>query len=162
MIQNKNFIEEKIFAFLDGELNDGEEAELMSVLAKDQSARSTFKFHLKLKNSNQDLKSSIAPPQDVDDKIYQLLSKLRDNKVQKTKRSPVIKTFFWQQKFSLRPVWAMAACIILVCGTLLFSRILPSARMSYNPIVHIENIDEIQEIRKHIPKVKLTVNDRVE
>ena len=158
---NKNAIEEKIFAFLDSELSNSEEAELMYVLAKDQSARSIFKFYLKFKTASHGLESFIPFPRRMDDKIYRLLS-TNKHRVSKVKKMSALKKFFWQQSFSLRPAWAIAACIILVTGTLLFSKILLTTRTQLKPIVNIENIDEIQQIRKHISKVKLTLDERVE
>jgi len=160
MTKNQNIIEEKIFAFFDGELNDSDEAQLMNFLAKDKSARDTFKFYLKLNNSSHDLKSVIIPPQDTDYKIYHHFLKIK-HEVPKRKALLSIKDFLWHRYFSLRPIWAVAASIILVIGTLLFSKFLPTARLPNKSIVNTENIDEIRQIRKHIPKVKLTLDERV-
>lgn len=155
-------VEEKIFAFMDGELPDNDEAELMSILAKEKSYRTLFKFHLNLKNSFQILKSYIDLPQDVDKKISEHLSKIKPVRKQRIQVFDAVRTVLWQRKFSMNPVWAIATCILIVIGTLMFSKILPSTKMQYKPQIRIENISEIQEIRKHIPKVKLTIGDRVE
>jgi hypothetical protein len=160
---NSNFnIEEKIFAFMDGELPDSDEAELISILAKEKYYRTLFKFHLNLKNSYQVLKSYSSVPQDVDKKISEHLSKIKPVRKQRIRVFDAVRTALWQRKFSMNTAFAIASCILIVIGTLIFSKILPSTRMQYIPQIRIENISEIQEIRKHIPKVKLTIEDRVE
>ena len=160
-IKSINNIEEIIFAFLDGELREDKEMELMSILAKDSHARSIFKFFLGLKHSTSELRSQVSVPTKVENKAFELLSK-KEAAIKSASLTPKTNLHFWQRKISLTPIMTAAACIIIFFGAFFLSKTILTNKLKYVPDIRIENIDDISTMRKYIKKVKITYKDRID
>jgi len=156
-----NNVDKLIFAFCDGEITDEKEIDLMSILSKDRSARSLFKFHLGLKQTTTISNSKIYLPEKVENNIHKMLS-LKAPGDKCSFETAESKLYFWKQRISLTPLAAAAVCIFIFLGTLSFSKIFLLEKTKYTPRIRAENIENISELRKHIKKIKITNKDQVD
>lgn len=150
-------IEKLIFAFYDGEITNENEIELMSVLSKNESARSLFKFHLGLKHTTNTLNSKIYFPKKLENNLRQP-SPIKSKK----ERQPVQAiSGFWQRQFLITPLKAASILIFVFLSAVFFAKLTLPVKPNQASTVITGDMANIKKLREHIKKVKITGNDQI-
>lgn len=114
-MENQNDKEILFRQFLDGELNSEEEKQALHMIAEDSELRDLLRFERTLYQtfSNEPDPESFSVPDGFSDslmnRIQGEISKKRDDK-----KSNILKPIFTPKEFSIKPVYAMAAALLLM------------------------------------------------
>lgn len=105
--------EERLHQFLDGDLNDSEEREMLSMLAEDSELREMFRFERSLNHSFRDEPNpdSFQVPVDFTDSV---MNKIQQSSANKGKSIPTKPASIF--KLFASPVYAAAAVLLLSLG----------------------------------------------